>query len=94
MSVSIIKIERVARYVMGCISVFALLAWGAFEQGWISAMPSYKSDAWYLVGGNTRFVVTSEYGDEAACRRAENASAVCLKGKTLMEEMQRNQMGG
>lgn len=91
--VFISKFERIARYVMSGIALLALLTWAAFELGWVATMPSYKNEAWYLVGGNTQFIIASEYTDEAACRRNENTSAVCLQGKVLAEEAQRRQAG-
>lgn len=93
MFIFISKFERIARYVMSGIALLALLTWVAFELGWVATTPSYKNEGWYLVGGNTRFIITSEYADEAACRRSENTSAVCLQGKVLMEEARRNQAG-
>lgn len=86
MAVSIGMLERRARLVMGVIALIAAAGLAAFEMGWISTAPSYKEDAWYLVGGNADFVVTSEYADEATCRQKENASSVCRSGRTLLEK--------
>ncbi len=91
MAVSIVVWERRARYAMGAVAVAGMLGLVAFELGWISTVPSYKEEAWYLMGGNASFVVTSEYADEAACRRKENSPSVCRSGKMLMEESRRLQ---
>ncbi|QAU32922.1 hypothetical protein [Janthinobacterium sp. 17J80-10] len=88
MAVSIIMLERRARYLMGAAAVVAVATLAAFEMGWIATAPHYKENAWYLVGGNASFIVTSEYADEAACRREESASSVCRPGKALLEEAQ------
>lgn len=85
MAASIGMLERRARYLMGIVAVIAAVGLAAFEMGWISTAPSYKENAWYLVGGNDSFVITSEYADEAECRRKETASSVCRPGKALME---------
>lgn len=86
MAVSIAMLERRARYLMGFAAFVAVAALAAFKMGWITSTPAYKEDAWYLVGGTASFVVTSEYADEAACRREESTSAVCRPGKMLQEE--------
>jgi hypothetical protein len=86
MAVSIGMLERRARYLMGAVAIAAAAVLMAFKMGWISTAPSYKENAWYLVGGNASFVITSEYADEADCRSKETASAVCRPGKVLMEE--------
>lgn len=91
MAVSIGMLERRARYLMGIVAVIAAVVLAAFEMGWISTAPSYKENAWYLVGGNDSFVITSEYTDEAGCRRKETASSVCRSGKALMEDAPTNQ---
>ena len=93
MAVSIEMLERRARYLMGTAAVVAVAALAAFKMGWITTTPAYKEHAWYLVGGNTSFVVTSEYADEAACRREESTSAVCRPGKVLLEEAHAVQAG-
>lgn len=86
MAVSIAMLERRARYLMGAAAVVGVATLAAFEMGWITTTPVYKEHAWYLVGGNANFVVTSEYADEAACRREESGSAVCRPGKLLLQE--------
>lgn len=80
------KLERRARYAMGAVAVVSVFGLAAFELGWITSAPSYRHDAWYLVGGNASIVITSEYADEAACRRAESGAAVCRPGRVLMQE--------
>ena len=87
MAVSIEMLERRARYLMGAAAVIAVAGLAAFKMGWIATAPTYKENAWYLVGGNASFVVTTEYVAEAACRREESASAVCRPGRTLLEEV-------
>jgi hypothetical protein len=91
MAVSLAILERRARYVMGIVAVAALAGLGAFKMDWISTVPSYKQDAWYLVGGSANVIVTKEFQDESACRRRESASSVCRTGKTLMDEARSNQ---
>lgn len=86
MKVLIGKFECYARYVMSVVAAIALLGLIAFKQGWISDTPSYKKEAWYLADGNAHVIIASEYGDEASCRRAENASKACRSGKSLLEE--------
>jgi hypothetical protein len=71
---------------MTAVAVIAIAGLAAFKMGWISTAPSYKENAWYLIGGSANFVITSEYTDEAACRRKESTSSVCRPGKALMEE--------
>ena len=88
MAVSIVMLERRARYLMGAVAVLAIAGLAAFELGWISTAPSYKENAWYLVGGNADFIVTTEYADEAACRSKESTSAVCRPGKALLDDAQ------
>jgi hypothetical protein len=90
MAISINTVERSARYVMGAVCLLGVLVWAAFKLGWITTAPSYKNDAWYLVGGNSDFVITSEYADETACRRNENSSAICRSGKVLLEQERRS----
>lgn len=85
------KLERRARYVMGAAAIVGVFGLGAFKLGWIATAPSYKHDAWYLVGGNASVVITSEYADEAACRREENSTAVCRSGSVLIQEALHNQ---
>ncbi|TCS32761.1 hypothetical protein EDC30_12033 [Paucimonas lemoignei] len=86
MAVSIGMLERRARYVMSAVALVAVAGLAAFKLGWITTAPSYKEDAWYLVRGNTNFVITSEYADEATCRQKESASSVCRSGKALLKE--------
>lgn len=86
MAVSIGRLERRARYVMGAVALIGAAGLAAFEMGWISTAPSYNENAWYLVGGNANFVITSEYADEATCRQKQSASSVCRSGKALLEE--------
>lgn len=90
---SVSKLERRARYVMGVVAIIAVCALAAFKFGWIATVPSYKHNAWYLVGGTASFVVTSEYADEASCRREENASAICRSGRSLIEQSLAQQNG-
>lgn len=87
MAVSLRMLERRARYVMGAVAVIGAAGLAAFNMGWISTVPAYKADAWYLVGGNADFVITSEYADEATCRQKESTSSVCRSGKVLLEEV-------
>lgn len=86
MAATIRKWEQRARYAMGgaaCIGVLGLMA---FKLGWISTMPSYKDQSWYLVGERAGVIIASEYEDEASCRRNEQPSKVCRSGKSLMDE--------
>lgn len=86
MAVSLAMLEKRARYLMGAVAIVAVAGLAAFRVGWISTSPSYKENAWYLVGGNSNFVITSEYADETACRSKENGSSVCRSGKALLKE--------
>jgi hypothetical protein len=86
MAISMTLLERRARYVMSVVAFIALAGWASWEMGWITTAPSYKEEAWYLVGGSTSFVITSEYADEASCRRNENAASVCQPGKVLIQQ--------
>jgi hypothetical protein len=89
MMATIGKIERGARYAMSGIALLAALGLFAFKCGWIADAPSYKSDAWYLAGGDARMMVATEYADEASCRRDEKAAKVCRTGRALAEQFQR-----
>lgn len=78
--------ERRARYVMVAVAVLVALLALAFKAGWIREQQSYDRHAWYLISAHERFVVTSEYPDEAACRRAQDASSTCRSGGALIDE--------
>lgn len=86
MALSVAQLERRARYVMGVVAVVGAAGLAAGKLGWISTAPVYQHGAWYLVGGNEDFVITSEYADEATCRQKESATSVCRSGKALIEQ--------
>jgi hypothetical protein len=86
MAVWISKLERAGRYLMAALAVLALLGWAAVEQGWISPVPHYRHDAWYLVGGAAGLVITTEYADEASCRRQQTNAAACHSGRSLIQQ--------
>lgn len=80
------KLERASRYVMAGVTVLALLGWIAVAQGWITTEQSYRHDAWYLVNGNAGLVITTEYADEASCRRSQSDASACHSGRSLIEQ--------
>lgn len=89
-----VTFERRARYIMIAASVLVVFFALAFKAGWITEHQSYKRHAWYLISDHDRFVVTSEYEDEAACRRAQDAGSTCRSGSTLIDEATRNALQG
>jgi hypothetical protein len=94
MTKTLLLFERRARYVMVAASVLVALLAVAFKAGWITEHQSYDRHAWYLISAHDRFVVTSEYQDEAACHRAQDASSTCRSGGSLIEEATRQALHG
>jgi hypothetical protein len=90
MAISIAVIERRARYIMCIISLLLVLIVLAFKADLISSTPSYKGQAWYVQNSHNGFVVTSEYADEAECKRNEKSAAACRSGISLIEEARAN----
>lgn len=91
---SLLVFERRARYVMVAASVLVVLLAVAFKAGWIAEQQRYDRHVWYLISAHDRFVVTSEYQDEAACRRAQDASSTCRSGGSLIEEATQRALHG
>jgi hypothetical protein len=89
MHISMLRLERRARHLMAAASLLLVLIPAAFHTGLIAAAPTYNLQAWYAQGGLSGFVVTSEYADEAECRRNEKPSTVCRSGAKMMKQARR-----
>jgi hypothetical protein len=86
MNLSVVKIERYARYTMAVIAVLAVFAGICLRVGLISKAPFYHDEHWYLESSNSTFVIISEYTSEAECRQNEKAFTTCRSGRVLSEE--------
>ncbi len=82
----LLTFERRARYVMVVAACLLALLAVAFEAGWIRHEQSYDRHAWYLINNHDKFVITSEFPDEATCRRAATSEAVCRSGGALIDD--------
>ena len=84
-------LERRARYLMGIIAILSVIAVVLYKTGLVATEATYDEQAWYSFSKHAGFVISTEHGDEAACRSAENLpSVVCHSGKSLIADQRKD----
>jgi len=84
-------LERRARYLMAVFAIFSVIAVVLYKTGLVATEPTYDDRAWYSFSKHDGFVISTEHGDEAACRSAEKLpSIVCHSGKFLITDQRKD----
>ena len=83
------RLERRARFLMGGVACFTLLALVLFNSHMIESQPSYDAYGWYTVDPISRGMVLARRMDsESACRQSALALSVsCMQGKSLNAQL-------
>jgi hypothetical protein len=84
-------LERRARYLMIVVAILSVVAVMLYKTGLVATEPAYDHQAWYSFSKHAGFVISTEHGDEAACRSAEKLpSIVCHSGRSLMTSQRKD----
>lgn len=84
-------LERRARYLMSILAILSVIGVVLYKTGLVATEPSYDEQTWYSFSKHAGFVVSTEHGDEAACRSAEKLpSIVCHSGKSLLADQRKD----
>ena len=84
-------LQRSARYLMGVIAILSVIAVILYKTGLVATEPTYDEQTWDSLSNNAGFVISTEHGDEAACRSAEKLpSIICHSGKSLIADQRKD----
>lgn len=84
-------LERRARVFMIAVSILSIIAAVLYKTGLVTTEPTYEHHAWYSFTKHAGIIISTQHGDEAACRSVEKLpTVICRSGRSMMLDQRKD----